>query len=457
MVLIVLGTNSGFSQSGSLLFNENFTGLNDGDLGSANGNWNNRQNQNRVQVASTSSLFHPLVISGSQYVNIKKLSNGDDPYKLFSNNLSIPATANTVVYLSFLVKVNNPAFTTSAGNSTQVVLALGDNGSNNRLGFFIGNDGNGTNNLKFGIKKSGNNSATYAGGSYAFGATHLVIIKYVYVSGNNNDLMYMWVNPTSSIFGGELPVSSAVLSVNNGSDNQTVLNSVGFEQSNNGADAFFDCLKISYAVSTNGSSGTANGASAWSILSPGTVVLPVKFGAISAKPIRDAIKIEWETFSDESTGYYEVQRSFNGQDFKTIGYVNSRNSVERSLYESIDDKPLRGTNFYRLHSVGIDGASVYSVVLKITTGQVTESGMNLFPNPVKGGQLSLQLSNLSDGIYSVQVFDLAGTMVHKQSIRYSGATFTQTIKLPETIKEGNYSIIVTNGNTRMYKSITLVN
>jgi hypothetical protein len=457
--LIVLFSLSGtlISQTSSLLLSENFTGLNNGSLTNGNGGWVNTGADNRVQVASSTPLFFASVVTGLQYVNTVKSGNADDPYKLFAGNQTIPASANTVVYLSFVVRVANAASTVSAGNSTKAVLALGNNGANNRLSFFIANNGNGSNNLKFGIDKNGQNGASFASGAYSFGTAHLIVIKYVYVAGNNNDLMYMWVDPTS-VFNGELPANTAAVTINSGGDNQTVLNSIGFEQSNSGATASFDALRVSYAISANGSTATTNGSAAWTVLAPGSSPLPVRFGSLHAKLVNNAAEISWETYSEENISHYEVQRSSNGQDFSNAGLVLSQNVAEKNSYSFTDNRPLQGKNYYRVRSVDIDGKYLYSVVVIIHTGvNETNNTLQVYPNPVKGSSVNVQFSGMEKGTYTVQLFNMSAAPVYKQQLNYTGGVYSQQLKLPETLKQGVYTMLITNGSVKMVKSITVLN
>ena len=53
--------------------------------------------------------------------------------------------------------------------------------------FYIGDNGSGANNLKFGINKTGNTGATFASTNYTFNQTYLVVIRYDFVSGTTND------------------------------------------------------------------------------------------------------------------------------------------------------------------------------------------------------------------------------------------------------------------------------
>ena len=87
-------------------------------------------------------------------------------------------------------------------------------------------------------------------------------------------------------------------------------------------------------------------------------------------------------------------------------------------------------------------------------GSITKS-INIYPNPVKGSQLTIQFNNLVKGDYSVKIFNHMGQQVHLAQINISNENMTQTLQLPSAIKPGTYNLIITNGGVRFDKTFVV--
>jgi hypothetical protein len=116
--------------------------------------------------------------------------------------------------------------------------------------------------------------------------------------------------------------------------------------------------------------------------------------------------------------------------------------------------PLSGVNFYRIHSNEFDGKSLYSVIVKVNTkGGV--AGITIYPNPVTGGQVSLQTTGLSKGLYAVRIFNAGGQQVFNQLMNHNGGAATEVIQLPAALKPGMYSLQLSGGEVKLAKSFIL--
>ncbi len=92
-----------------------------------------------------------------------------------------------------------------------------------------------------------------------------------------------------------------------------------------------------------------------------TIVLPVTLTGFSANNDKEEIELLWKTSSEINSNYYEIQRSRDGQKFTKIGNVFAHGtSATDNSYSFRDNIPLKGTNFYRLSVVDLDGKMSYS-------------------------------------------------------------------------------------------------
>jgi PKD repeat protein len=181
--LLLLVTLS-LSSRAQLLFEENFS-YTVGDLLTSHG-WTAHSGAGTNAVATTAtSIAYPGYLSSGIGNEIALLANGEDDNKTFT-----PQTTGTV-YTSFL------AHFTLATTTGDYFAHLGQNtiGTLFKARVFVKNDGAG--NLAFGITHTGGgaNTPVYTGFTYALNTTYLIVIKYTFVAGANNDIVSLIINP----------------------------------------------------------------------------------------------------------------------------------------------------------------------------------------------------------------------------------------------------------------------
>lgn len=134
---------------------------------------------------------------------------------------------------------------------------------------------------------------------------------------------------------------------------------LGTARNGNATDSYFDNLSLTVAST-----------------------LPVTMQSFEATSQAGDVKLAWITSSETNNKGFSVQRSQNGQDWHTIGFVAAQegNSGDKK-YEYTDKQALTGTNYYRLQQEDFDGTISYSL---IRTVQINANGKSfIYPNPVK--------------------------------------------------------------------------
>lgn len=158
--------------------------------------------------------------------------------------------------------------------------------------------------------------------------------------------------------------------------------------------------------------------------------LPVTLTDFSAKNDKEEIALFWKTSSELNSNYYEIQRSRDGQNFSKIGniYAAGTSSVE-NMYSFKDIMPLKGTNYYRLSMVDLDGKMSYSKTVSVnvkTSHSFTAGYVKLLSESKK---LSFTLN--SDRAQNVRaaITDVTGRVY-----------FTESLQLQPGINSFNKSI-----------------
>jgi hypothetical protein len=178
--------------------------------------------------------------------------------------------------------------------------------------------------------------------------------------------------------------------------------------------------------------------------------LPVLFADVKAYEKNNGVQIEWSNLTERDLVNYVVERSANGQSFTGISEQLPRsNQNDKESYTSFDASPLAGANFYRIKVQEISGKIIYSKILKVTIG-VAAKGFTLYPNPVKGNQVTVGI-NAKQGQYTLTVMSTGGQKVFIQKIIHQGGNMSQAIELPATVKPGAYNMTISGDNYREAK------
>ena len=147
---------------------------------------------------------------------------------------------------------------------------------------------------------------------------------------------------------------------------------------------------------------------------------------------------------------FENQYSFDGKDFRNLGFVNSQikagTGSSVANYQFIDHKGIGGNVYYRLMQVDKDGQITYSTVILVKGSAINALSLNaVYPNPAKD-KLNVIVSSPVNNDIQVIITDLAGKIVRRQafSIGYGGNNLEFNVS---ALSAGSYFIkaICNNG------------
>jgi hypothetical protein len=144
--------------------------------------------------------------------------------------------------------------------------------------------------------------------------------------------------------------------------------------------------------------------------------LPIKLSSFSVNSEGTKARLQWSTESEQNNDRFDVQRSANGRTWETITTVKGKGTTSSTTnYSAYDNKPLTGTNYYRLTQYDLNGKSTSSDVkaLKFGTGKTIVS---VSPNPARSG-INFKLEN--EGAKNVQAIlsDANGKIIYQQTFK----------------------------------------
>ena len=172
------------------------------------------------------------------------------------------------------------------------------------------------------------------------------------------------------------------------------------------------------------------------------IVLPVDFSDVKAWRQGDDIAVRWTVENQLNVQRYEVEKSTDGISFTRVNSQPATTTSGASTYNWLDTHAVEANNFYRIRNVDINGAAAYSKVVKVTMGKRTGS-ITVYPNPVTGNVMELQLNNMAAGQYQVRLVNAIGQVLLDNTFQHAGGTAAEKIKLSNQVAKGIYTLEIT--------------
>jgi hypothetical protein len=183
-------------------------------------------------------------------------------------------------------------------------------------------------------------------------------------------------------------------------------------------------------------------------------ILPVTGISLTAVRNSKSTDLFWKTETEINSRYFDIQRSIDGQSFKTISTSNaSGNSVGIKKYQYQDMTDLFTTHFYRIKIIDEDGKYGYSPVILVKANPA--KFMSVLSNPVMNGEISMILNpSFTAGLYTISIVDHAGRLVsmEKRNIQ----TTDQKIVFKTRALPGAYFLRIQNERNSMQEKIMIV-
>ena len=133
-------------------------------------------------------------------------------------------------------------------------------------------------------------------------------------------------------------------------------------------------------------------------------VLPLDLLSFNATKNASNVQLKWVSANEVNFSHYNVQKSNDGKIFTPFAKVKATGA---GAYEIMDEKPSAGQNYYRLEMVDTDGKRKYSNIVSVSF-DTKGTTMSIYPNPVQGNTLTVDMSVNNDSEFTFTVTDIAG-------------------------------------------------
>ncbi|MEO6219085.1 MAG: T9SS type A sorting domain-containing protein, partial [Ginsengibacter sp.] len=180
--------------------------------------------------------------------------------------------------------------------------------------------------------------------------------------------------------------------------------------------------------------------------------VPVTLTNVKAYQKNAGVQVEWTAQQESNIYSYEVEKSQNGQQFTKVGSVQARgNSSVVINYKLFDSNPFSGVNFYRIKIIEA-GKVTYSQVLKVSIGTGSINKIAIYPNPIHGNKIALQV-NLPKGSYTITLTNKLGQQLMNKVMGHAGGSATENIEPSKLFAAGVYQLKLTGGGFNITRQL----
>jgi len=188
-------------------------------------------------------------------------------------------------------------------------------------------------------------------------------------------------------------------------------------------------------------------------VNPSNAALPVALRSFNVTKEGSVSFAAWITETERNNSHFNVQRSLDGNDFVTLGRVNTKaiggNSSSDLNYDFTDESPQIGHNYYRLEQVDQDGQMSYSKVVDLVWG-ADGSIVAIYPNPATNN-LNVDVSIDKVAQMEVRLLDMSGRVVKSVMQKTQKGMNNVTFDLSD-IASGVYGVQIYENNTLIHSA-----
>jgi hypothetical protein len=180
--------------------------------------------------------------------------------------------------------------------------------------------------------------------------------------------------------------------------------------------------------------------------------LPVSLASFTAAPQGSAVAVKWTTASEQNNAGFEVQRSTDGMRFESVAKVaGAVNSQVAQAYKYLDAAPLRGTSYYRLKQIDLDGSATYSPVVGVQQTGAPVASLTIYPNPTPD-QATMQWEATAAGVGQWHLVTTTGQVVQQQAFEVQPGLNSQRLDL-RAVPAGSYVLTVEAGGQLLRRQL----
>ena len=160
----------------------------------------------------------------------------------------------------------------------------------------------------------------------------------------------------------------------------------------------------------------------------------------------DIINIRWLVANEQPGTTYELMKSVNGENYTTVKTFNAsvqNNGSGEYAYQYVPAPGEAGKITFRIKQTASDGKSSYSELRIVDLADLKKSGLRLFPNPSRSGNVTIIFPQ--SGSWQVELYNAQGQMLRR--FQENNNIFVSLASSQNKLQRGQYIVRVTNKKT----------
>ncbi|CAN5377842.1 hypothetical protein BH11BAC2_BH11BAC2_26650 [soil metagenome] len=183
--------------------------------------------------------------------------------------------------------------------------------------------------------------------------------------------------------------------------------------------------------------------------------LPIELLSFDVKKINNKALASWTTATEFNTDRFEIEKSINGIDFKSIGSVPAEGGQnELTSYSFQDDVPLQELTYYRLVDYDFDGSFHYSNI-RVLYPDHQDNSLVIYPNPASGDEIQIAIASSKEEESIIEIFNTKGQLMISADIFTTKGILYLPINIAE-LSSGLYLIRMVDKSGSASKSYRFI-
>lgn len=188
-----------------------------------------------------------------------------------------------------------------------------------------------------------------------------------------------------------------------------------------------------------------------------TNALPIELISFDAERKNKVVELKWKTATEINNDYFTIERSIDGKTFEVIEMIKGAgNSTVELSYATIDPNPYDGVSYYRLKQTDFDGQFEYFNVVSVGRSSLSMNETKVYPNPLVGQQLNVELLVNNNLPYEIELVSLYGERMIAEQLSPQQGVNKVTLNLNASIASGSYILLIKQGQEILHREKVIV-
>jgi hypothetical protein len=176
-------------------------------------------------------------------------------------------------------------------------------------------------------------------------------------------------------------------------------------------------------------------------------LLPVVLTNFDGRLKWNNVTLNWSVSMQEKNKGFEIERSYDGVNFRSIGFVEASKFISAGNYMFRDDEIAQENNYYRLRQIDQDNHYEFSKVILVKSPKVFSATFKVLNNPFDHF-IDVQFENIKTGKTEIRLLDIQGKEIIKKSQVINNVSRVRIELGAVYLEKGMFLLEVTSGNNK---------